>query len=168
MSRRAVVWLVPILLTLHNAEEAIAFRSYLPKTPALLPAPMAAIADRLSYSTMLQVLIILTVLAYVLALAVEVRPHSRHLLWLLLAFQAAMGLNGITHLLSATFLFHGYAPGLVTALTLNVPFAVYCYSRSQREQWLSPTALRATIPAAFVLHGPVLLASLWLVAILTG
>lgn len=83
MSRRAVVWLIPILLTLHNAEEAI----------ALWTGP----------------------------------PHG--------------------------------GPG-------QRPFVLYCYTRAGREQWVGSTALRATLPAALVLHGPVLLAGLWLATIL--
>lgn len=167
MPRRTVIWLVPILLTVHNAEEAITFRSYLPQIPALLPAPFASLGGRLTYAALLQALVILSALVFVLAFAVHARPRSRNLLWLLLAVEAAIGLNGLAHMLSAALIFHGYVPGLVTALAVNVPFAVYCFTRSQRERWLSPIALRATVPAALVLHGPVLLAGLWLATILS-
>lgn len=158
---------MPILLTLHNVEEGIAFRSYLPKISALLPAPFDSFAARLPYATLVQTLAILSILVFALAFAVDIRPRSRNLLWLLLAVEAAIGLNGIAHMLSAAFMFNGYTPGLITALTLNVPFAVYCFIRSNRERWLSPIALRATLPAALVLHGPVLLGGLWLATTLS-
>jgi hypothetical protein len=164
VSRRLVIWIIPALLTVHNAEEAIAFRSYLPRVPGLLPPSLAGLAARLTYAAMVQTLTVLSVLVFVLAFVVDARPGARKLFWLLLAVEAAVGLNGIAHLLSATVVFRGYAPGLVTALLLNVPFAAYCFRRAQREQWVSSTALWATIPAAFVLHGPVLFAGLWLAA----
>lgn len=167
MPRRVVIWLIPVLLTAHNAEEGVAFWSYLPRIPALLPAPFAALATRLPYAALGQALIVLTVLVFALAFAVDARADSRKLLWLLLAVEAAIGLNGIAHLLTAMFVFHGYAPGLVTALILNLPFAAYCFTRARRERWLSPAMLGATIPAAFVLHGPVLFAGLWLATVLT-
>ena len=162
MPRRLVVWLVPILLTVHNAEEAIAFRSYLPKVPALLPAPLSTLAARMPYNALLEALVVLSALVFVLAFAVDARPASRTLLWLLLSIEAAVGLNGIAHLLSAALVFRGYGPGLFTAVIVNVPFAVYCFIRSQRERWLTPVALWTTVPAAFVLHGPVLVTALWL------
>ena len=167
MPRRFVVWLVPTLLALHNAEEAIALRWYLPRVPALLPAPFVPLVARLSYTTLLETLSILSLVVFLLAFAVDRRPHSHTLLWLLLAIELAIGLNGLAHLLTAAFIFHGYGPGLVTGLAFNVPFAVYCFIRSQRESWLSPIALRATVPAALVLHGPVLIAGLWLAALLS-
>lgn len=165
MNRRAVVWLVPVLLTVHNAEEAIAFRSYLPTLPTLLPAPLASLAARLPYVALLEALIILSALVFVLAFAVDARPRSRSLFWLLMAVEAAIGLNALAHVLSAAFVFRGYGPGIVTALGLDLPFAVYCFIRAYHERWLSPVALCATVPAAFVLHGPVLLAGLWLAMI---
>jgi hypothetical protein len=70
--------------------------------------------------------------------------------------------NVIAHVFSAVVVFHGFASGLATALTINAPFAIYCFRRARREQWLSPGALRETIPASLILHGPILLGGLWL------
>ena len=112
-------------------------------------------------------LIVIATIPFALAFAVDVRPRSRWLLWLLMAVEATMGLNAVAHLFSAVFVFHGYGPGLVTALALNLPFAVYCFIRAQRERWLSPVALRATVPMAVVMHGPVLIAGLWAAATLS-
>ena len=166
-ARRAVIWLIPAFLTLHNAEEAIAFRRFLPRAQALLPAPFASLESRLSFLAILQALAVLSVGAFVLAVLANRKFHSQRLFWCLLALQAAVGLNVIAHVVSAAFVFRGYGPGLVTALVVNAPFTVYCFLRAQREQWLNPSALRATIPAALVLHGPVLFGALWLVAVLT-
>lgn len=163
LSRRTVVWLIPILLTLHNAEEALAFRAYLPRMRTLLPEPFASLEASLSYSTILGALIVLSALAFLIALAAAARPASRRTLWTLLVLEATVGVNVIAHVLSAVTVFHGYGPGLATALLVNAPFAVYCFRRVRREQWLSVTALRATLPAALILHGPTLLGSLWLV-----
>ena len=167
MSRRVVVWLIPIFLTIHNAEEAVAFRHYLPMTRELLPAPLASLEAHLSYAALLQALAGLSILAFLLALVVNARPGAQRSLWLLLVLEMAVGLNVLAHLASAALLFHGYGPGLVTALLVNAPFAVYCFRRAKREQWVGSTALRATVPAALMLHGPVLLAGLWLATILS-
>jgi len=165
-SRRVVIWLIPIFLTLHNAEEAITFRRYAPGAVALLPAPLASHAMTLRYSAFVQLLAGLALLAFVIALMAERWPHSRRLLWLLLALQATIGLNVLAHVVTAAVLFRGYGPGLVTAVLVNAPFTVHCFRRAAREHWVSPAAMRATVPAAFLLHGPVLLGALWLTGVL--
>lgn len=162
LSRRTAVWLIPVSLALHNAEEALTFRTALPRVRSGLPEPLAVLATRLTYSAVVQALVVLSVLAFVLAAVVVSYPRSRAALWLLLTLEVAIGINVIAHVASATLVFRGYGPGLATALLINGPFVLYCLRRAHRECWLSPMAMRATVPAAIVLHGPVLLGSLWL------
>jgi hypothetical protein len=57
-------------------------------------------------------------------------------------------------------LFRGYAPGLVTALLLNLPFSLYLLRRAARERWLDRGALWTLAPAALLVHGPMLSALL--------
>jgi hypothetical protein len=163
---RVVVWLIPVFLTLHNAEEAIAFRRYLPRVHVLLPDPFAALESRLSYAAIVQALSVLSIGAFVLAALADRKLRSPRVVWCVLALQAAIGLNVLAHVVSAAVVFRGYGPGLVTALTINAPFTVYCFLHASRERWVSAAALRATVPAAVLLHGPVLLGGLWLAAAL--
>ena len=130
--------------------------------PALLPEPFASIAGTLSYPMMLVALVVVSVVALCVAVAVAAWPQSSRALWALLVLEAVLGLNAIGHVLSAVVVFHGYGPGLATAVIVNTPFATYCFSRAGREQWVSVEALRATMPVALVLHGPILIGGLWL------
>ncbi len=168
LARRTVVWLIPTFLALHNAEEAFTFRRGLSRFRGAVPEPFADVAARLTPAVFTQVLVVLSVLAFGLAAVVAVRPASRTALWLLLTLEVAVGLNVIAHLVSAIVVFRGYGPGLATAVSINAPFAVYCVRRARRERWLNPAALGATLPAAIVLHGPVLLGGLWIAAHLGG
>ena len=162
MSQRAVVWLIPILLTLHNAEEALAFRRVWSRLPALLPEPVAALEARLPYETLLHALIGLSVTAFLLAALVVRAPHLRAALWLLLALEAAVAINVIAHVASAIFVFHGYGPGLVTALVINAPFAWYALRRARDAGWVGRRAWYGLLAGGMVLHGPVLMGTLWL------
>jgi hypothetical protein len=101
-------------------------------------------------------------LAFLVALAAATWPHSPRALWALLTLEAVLGLNVIAHVLSAALIFRGYGPGLATALLINAPFAIYCFRRARRERWVSTAALGATVPAALMLHGPILMGGLWL------
>lgn len=162
LTRRTIAWLVPALVTLHNAEEAVAFRGVLPGIPALLPSRFAAVAGALTYPAMLVALAVVSLLAVAVAIAVSRHPHARWGLWLLLVIEATMAINAVSHALLALLVFRGYAPGVVTALIVNLPFAVYCFRRARRENWVSSRALAATVPAALIVHGPLLAGGLWL------
>jgi hypothetical protein len=162
VSRRTVAWLSLGLFTLHNMEEALAFRTYLPRTPRLLPEPFASIAATLSYPVMLGALAVVSVLALFVTLATAAWPQSSRALWVFLTMESVLALNVIAHVLSALVVFHGYGPGLATALLVNAPFAMYCFRRARRERWVSTAAMRATVPAALLLHGPILMGGLWL------
>jgi hypothetical protein len=162
LSRRTISWLALALFTLHNAEEALAFRTYLPRLDALLPEPFAGVAATLSYPMMLVALAGISALAFLVALAAATWPQSRRALWALLTLEAVVGLNVIAQVLSAGLVFHGYGPGLATAVLVNAPFAIYCFRRAHHERWVSTASLAATIPAALMLHGPILFGGLWL------
>ena len=157
---------VPMLLTLHNAEEALALYYYLPRVPALLPAPLASFEARLSYPEMLTGLVLVSVLAALVAALAWRSPDSRGAWWALLVIEATMALNAIAHVATALLVFRGYGPGLVTAVAVNGPYAIYFFRRAAREQWVSRRALWATLPAALLLHGPLLLAGLWFASLI--
>ena len=161
-----MVGLVPLVLTVHNAEEAVAFHRMWPRVGALLAGPLPNVEARLSVPAMLQALGILSLLGCLLAAGVLLRPQWRGGWWLLLALESAMGINVIAHVVSALLVFRGYGPGLVTALVLNAPFAAYCLARARRERWVSERAWRASFVGGAVLHGPVLLGGLWLLGAL--
>jgi hypothetical protein len=162
------IWLAPVLLAVHNLEEALAFETYLARVPSLLPPSVAPLASRLSYPAMLTALVIVTILGVVVAALAAREPSASWGVWSLLVLEATMAVNAAAHLTSAVVLFRGYGPGLVTAVLINAPFAWYCFRRASREQWVSRRALRATMPAALLLHGPVLAGGLWVASLILG
>ena len=167
-SQRTVVWLIAILFTVHNAEEAVAFVRMRGEVESILARPLAALDMRLFLPGLLQALVILSALAFILAAVVVFRPHATATLWLLLALEAAIAINAASHVATALVLFHGYGPGLITAVLVNAPFAVYVLRRAKREAWVTPRAWRMLAVGGLVLHGPVLIGLLWLVALRPG
>ena len=166
MTRRIVVGLVPLILTVHNAEEAVALHRMWPRLDAVLAQPFAAVQAQLSVAAMFVALAGLSLLACLLAAGIVLRPQWKIGWWLLLALESAMAINAIVHVAGALLVFRGYSPGLVTALVFNAPFAVYCLARARRERWVSERAWRTALIGGAVLHGPVLLGTLWLVSAL--
>jgi len=151
---RALEWLFPIVVTLHNSEEAI----WLPdwwKRAGLLRAPVAPRVFRFAVA-------VVTILAYAITwLSVRAGQQS---VWTYLVFGciAATLLNVLVPHLAATIATRSYVPGVATAVFLNLPVLTLLVVDALREGYVSgwkavafsagvTAALVAIIPALFKL-----------------
>ena len=138
VTRRQLTVAVPALLTLHNFEEALTFPSWRPVIRAAVPFGLQTWFDQISPGTLQTALVVATAVPWAVALWSMRRPSSALASWFLLLVQAIVLLNVFWHLLIAGILLRGYSPGLLTAVTLNLPFSIYLFTRARREI-LSPT-----------------------------
>jgi hypothetical protein len=152
VSRKVLLWLVPILLTIHNLEEAVVMPAFIEKRNASVPGSMREIIPPVTYKQFLIALVIITVLPYLVALFWLSRGWA---IYLLVGFQVVMLINVFAHTLMAMFL-RGYAPGLITALLINLPFSFYLLRRALKEKWMSKRAVLWMFPIGLLVHGPVL------------
>jgi hypothetical protein len=153
-SRLQVLWLIPIALAVHNAEEAMMFPSYLPRVQARLPAFAQALAANIEVSGLRVALLWATLIPIAVLIWVTVRPSSVMARWCALAVLAVVAINVISHVVVAATLLRGYSPGLLSAVTINAPLSVYLFRRAARERWLPERAWRGLLPAALLIHGP--------------
>jgi Protein of unknown function with HXXEE motif len=160
--RPRVLWLVPILLAIHNAEEALLFPRYLPLVLRRLPEGWRALAGAATLGQVGVALALVTLIPLLLAIWAFRRPDSDFPVWLLLLVQATVLLNVLWHVATAALVFNGYAPGLLTAILINLPFSVYLLRRAARERWVSRGAMWGLLPGALAMHGPLLSALLML------
>ena len=156
MSRRSTLWLIPAFLLLHNTEEALAFQHYLPQIVGHISRWGPGIIH-ISYSQILLALTLATLIPLALVAWAVRRPDQASALWFALLVQVVVLLNVFSHLAAALFVMRGYSPGLLTAMLINLPFSLYLLRRAASEQWLSRRALWLTVPAALLVHGPLLL-----------
>lgn len=135
LSYTSVQWLVFAFLALHNLEEALTMRAYLPRIGELLrehaPAGLASALPTpaqfyaaLAGATLIPLLLV--------AFATTGRP-SKLKFYLVALVQAQVFLNVFVPHVPAAFALGGYAPGLATAALINLPFSVYFFRRSLRE-----------------------------------
>jgi hypothetical protein len=155
VDRRHLALLLPVLLTAHNVEEAVSISAFLPQVQARLSSMGLAGIEIPSYSDLLLGLLLVTVAGALVGLWVYWQPSSPSAIWALLLLQSVLFLNVFFHLASAAVL-GGYAPGLITAVLLNLPMSLYVFRHVARERWLSRTALFALLPGALIVHGPLL------------
>jgi Protein of unknown function with HXXEE motif len=138
----------------HNTEEAMTFPRYLPLVLARLPETWRGVAGPITLGQVWVALAVVTLIPCVLAAWAALRPDDAAPVWLLLLIQATLFLNVLWHVGAAIVLFDGYAPGLATAVLLNLPFSIFLIRRAARENWVSPRARWALLPGALAVHGP--------------
>ena len=158
----AVLWLIPLALALHNAEEAATFSRYVPLVRARLPAFAQPLAAQLDMASLRAALVWVTIVPFVVVAWATARPASLVARWSALAVQAVVALNVVSHAIMASVLLRGYSPGLITALAVNAPLSVVVFDRAAREQWIPRWSWWLLPPTAFLLHGPGVIALLLL------
>lgn len=162
---RRLLLAAPALLTLHNLEELLALPRALPAVHARLPDAARAVLPSVTLPMFAAALAVATVLPWVFAgMALAGRRGG---VFLVLLVQATLLVNVASHLVSAALL-RGYAPGLATAVLVNLPFGVHLLGRARREGWTGRRAWSLLLPLALVVHGPVLVGLLWISGRITG
>ncbi|HET7233114.1 MAG TPA: HXXEE domain-containing protein [Longimicrobium sp.] len=164
LSQRAALLLVPVLITVHNGEEALGMPRVLRSVPTGVPPVFVGMIP--TYSQFLAALAIVTAAAWMIWALGPARRSGRGITALLLV-QMVMLVNVASHVGAAVFL-RGYAPGVVTALALNLPFSIYLFRRAIRERWISRQTLALLGAGAVLIHGPGLLGLMWIARRLPG
>ncbi len=137
-------WLFPVVVTLHNTEEAIWMPSWESAHAASLPfhPPTAA--------RIWLVLLAFTLAAFAISyLSARKGPRSAWA-YLLFGYIVAVLANVLVPHLPAAILFHGYAPGVVTAVAINLPVMCWLALLSVRDGWVAgwkAVAFAIAVPA---------------------
>ena len=147
LGRRHLLWLVPLFLTLHNLEEAVFLRGFLARFASRIP-----ILPSVTYGQFLLGLAAVTLAPYAFAASGPLERRSRAF-FLTLGTQMVVSLNVLAHVATAIWA-RGYAPGLVTALLVNLPFSVFLFHRAWRGSWVTLRDLAWLLVAAALVHGP--------------
>lgn len=147
LGRRYLLWLVPLLLTLHNLEEAVFMKGFLGRFAARVP-----ILPAVTYGQFLLALGLVTLAPWAFAASGPLERRSRAFL-LVLGTQMVVLVNVVAHLATALWV-RGYAPGLVTALLVNLPFSVFLFRHALRGSWVKLRDLAWLLMAALLVHGP--------------
>lgn len=152
-SLRRVVWLVPVAIALHNLEEGLALRPWLHAHGAQLQQVLHRLGVAFLWPTLTDTdrvvagytvaLVIVTVAPLLIVLAAQASPR-RAGLYAVLVVQGVMFANVFTHTVTAV-LSGGYAPGVATALAINLPLSWVLFRRARREGEVGRGTLRALV-----------------------
>lgn len=124
-------WLFPIAVTLHNGEEAIWMPGWAARHLSRLPLHAPAAPEiRLA-------LLVLTVAGFVVTYLSARRGPQSFWAYLLFGSVVTMLANVFVPHVSAAILFRSYAPGVVTAVLVNLPVMSFLAVRAVQERWVS-------------------------------
>ena len=149
LSRNAVLALIGVTLVLHTAEEYLTFPGFLSspsRLPRWLPPPRLLLdSQNLRFALVMATALPLAVIVWAI-----LRPRKALLVSVLL-LESILLVNAGWHLL-ASLIRGGYAPGVVTAVLINLPFGLYVLRRAVREQWVQVRTAWQLVGIALVLH----------------
>jgi hypothetical protein len=139
---RWIVWLLPMAVALHNLEEALTFARHLPAVAAGLPAGLRPWVDADTLPRLYGALVLATLVPLAICVWCALAPGNLVARRLVLAIWVVLLLNVAWHVGVALFMLHGYAPGLVTALAVNLPLSLAVLRRAMEERWWRPSGER--------------------------
>jgi hypothetical protein len=167
VSHRAVLYLIAALVLVHNAEEALAFTRLWTSVREHVKE-VAGIGLSTTPEPMYPALLVATLVPAAIMVWAARRPDRPVRLWFALLVQTVIFLNALAHVAIAFVGFHGYAPGLLSAVLLNVPYSVFVYRKARQGQWISVSGWWLLLPAALLVHGPLLVGLLFGVGAVRG
>jgi hypothetical protein len=150
-NQRLLLWLVPVFNTIHNAEEALLMPRLLEARNAAIPSRLHVLLPPITDRQLLISLAIVTAIPYIIALVCDLKRKRGPGVYLLLGFQSVMLVNVLAHVMMS-ILISGYAPGVATAVVLNLPFSIYLLLTAVNDRWVSRRALAFLGVAAVIIH----------------
>ena len=149
LSRNQVLALIGVTLVLHDSEEFLTFPAFLLSDERLRrwlwPHGLLQNPQNLRYALVLATVLPLAVIAWTI-----LRPRKARLVAVLF-LESILLVNAGWHIFAAV-LRGGYAPGVLTAVLINLPFGVYVMRRAVNEQWIPARTAWLLIGIAIALH----------------
>jgi Protein of unknown function with HXXEE motif len=147
---RVAQWLVFVCVALHNLEEGLAAKTYLPKLHELVRGrvPATVLAALPSVDTFYIALTGATLVPFVLTVIATTGRPTRLKGYLVAMVAMALLLNVVVPHVPAAVALGGYAPGVATAVFVNLPFSIYFLRRSVREGYVDRRGLAVVVAVA--------------------
>jgi hypothetical protein len=155
LSRRSWCLILSLAWVLHDSEEWLLAPQMLQFMQSDAPDFVRSVYAGITVPELQAVLVILTsVLLVVIATAARIASTATAAFGTMV-LAALLGLNAVFHI--ALFIDTGaYAPGLLTAVIVSLPIATTLLVQARRQRWTPTPVFLAVVPAAILVHGPVL------------
>ncbi|MGA7160603.1 MAG: HXXEE domain-containing protein [Bacteroidota bacterium] len=153
---KQMLWFIPIVLTLHNIEEAWTMPHWVMANATLIKENLPVNIDiHFTPAQLLYSLLLATVVPFIVTILCVNGGKQSWRLYLLFLLQAIVLLNVFIPHIAASIRMREYNPGVVTAVCVNLPFSLYVFRRTYREQYLAPPQFVSLFLLALVVYPPV-------------
>ena len=158
---KQILWLIPIVLTLHNIEEALTMPHWVMANLPFIKENLPVNIDiHFTPAQLLLSLFLATVVPFIVTILCVNGEKQSGRVYLLFLLQAIVLLNVFIPHIAASIRMKQYNPGVITAVCVNLPFSFYVFRRAYREQYLASRqfvslfllALLVYAPIAWILH----------------
>ena len=153
---KQVLWLIPVVLTLHNIEEALTMPTWvMAHVPLITESLPIAFDIHFTPTQLLLSLFLATVVPFIVTMACVNGEKRSGKLYLLFLLQAIVLLNVFIPHIAASVRMKQYNPGVITAVCFNLPFSLYVFRRAFREQYLASREFVSLFLLALLVYGPI-------------
>ncbi len=156
VSFKALLWLIPCVLAVHNCEEALTMPAWVAKNFSSIQQMIPFHVNiRFSSAQLLVSLFLATLVPFVVTILCVHGEKGSMRLNVLFILQSIILLNVfIPHIGVSAVLFR-YNPGVITAVVLNLPFSFYFFRRALKEEYMDWKKLGILFVIALILYVPV-------------
>ncbi len=153
---KQVLWFIPIVLTLHNIEEALTMPTWVMAHLPLIKESLPLTIDiRFTPTQILLSLFLATAVPFIVTMLCVNGEKRSGKLTLLFLLQAIVLLNVFIPHIAASVRMKQYNPGVITAVCFNLPFSIYIFRRAFREKYLVSREFALLFVLALLVYGPV-------------
>jgi hypothetical protein len=155
MSRRSWCLVLSVAWVLHDSEEWLLAPRMLHFMQSDAPQFIRDVYAGITVPELQAVLLILTCVVLVVIAVAAVFTPTAAAAFVTMALAALLALNATFHIVLSIYT-GVYLAGLVTAVLVSLPVAVTLLVQARRQRWTPMPAFWAVVPAAVLVHGPVL------------
>ena len=153
---KRILWTIPVLLLVHNLEEALTMPQWIRLHHEMLRTVVPFFKNFTFSTTQLYLSLIQLSVIPVTISAYCIRGElTKRSLMLLMILQSIIFTNALVPHLIGTIILQMYNPGTVTAVIFNIPFTYYIFSRLLREGIIGSKDVRNAMIAGVMLYLPV-------------
>ena len=155
ISRRWWYVILGLAFVVHNSEEVLLAPQMLRFMQSDAPGFVREFHAGITVSELQAVLLTLTAVVLMVIAVAAVFAVAAASGFGMIARAVLLGLNAVFHI--GLFIHTGvYSAGLATAVLVSLPVVATLLVRASRQRWIPAPAFWATVPAAVLVHGPVL------------
>lgn len=159
--RVVLLWLVPVVVLIHNVEQALTIEQTMALTRTGMPRALRLIVPPVPPVEYIAALVIATLAAFGCALWGKLDRDRGPGVYLLASIQTALLLNIGAHV-AASLVTASYTAGLGTSIALVLPFSLVFFWSLIRERWVPVRALPLLLLGGIALHLPIFFGILFL------